>query len=237
MRRRGLSSRTTTMPLSMGGRTTPDAAKIAVAPRLTASLIKVAPSALEPASAAKRYPGWTLRESSVRPATTGSGGMTDVPMSSLNRKAPHSGDRRLSSAAGSRQGLALGPAAVRRHRHHRGRRRGRHGHRHRGDLERRLLAPVARQDAVEGDDVVDDHLDTRRRDHAAGRIAASFRQAFRLIQRDQHEELGVAHREDANERAKQGFFGVAAAAADFFRGAGLAADLVALDLGLLARAL
>ena len=71
-RRRGLASRNTTISGASGGSTASGAARIATAPRFTASATNEAPSALEPGSAANRKPGWTLRESSARPASRGS---------------------------------------------------------------------------------------------------------------------------------------------------------------------
>ena len=100
-----------------------------------------------------------------------------LPMSSLSRNATHS--RRVRPPL-IRAGQPATPCAragaiacTRRHD-----RRRRHGarHRRRGDLERRqALLQVARQDAVERHDVLDDRLDLGADDHAAGRVAAGLR--------------------------------------------------------------
>src|SRR5882724_4974762 len=154
------------------------------APRLTASMTKLAPSALEPARAAKRKPGWTLRESSVRPAMTGSRGKALTPMSSLSNNATHSRSGRRLTAGARRQRLAFRhPATHRRGDDRSGRGWQGHGDRGRCDFERRLAAPVARQDAVKRHDILDDRLHAGRGHHAAGRIAAGFGDAMGLVER------------------------------------------------------
>src|SRR5712671_7237388 len=212
-RRRGLVARTTTMAGSSGGSSASKAARIATAPRPTASAMNAAPSWREPARAANRKPGFTLRESRVRPERTGSRvkaagdavASALTRMSSLSSNAAHSRcgcGRRLVRAGRCRQRLALilrAMACVRRHelrRHHLCRQRSR------GDFDRRqALLQVARQDAVERRDVFDECLDAGRSDHAGSGVTGGFGSALGLIERHDNDELRIVHGKHAYERA------------------------------------
>ena len=73
MRRRGLASRTTTMPLSNGGSTASDPARITEAPRLRIG-DEARTVGFGAGRAAKRKPGWTLRRVERQAGTLGSRG-------------------------------------------------------------------------------------------------------------------------------------------------------------------
>src|SRR5258707_9855475 len=212
-RRRGLLARTTTMAGSSGGSSASKAARIATAPRPTASATNAAPSWRAPARAANRKPGLTLRESRVRPERTGSrgeaagdaGASALARMSSLSSNAAHSRcgcGRRLVRAGPCRERLARllrAMACVRRHelrRHHLCRQRSR------GDFDRRqALLQVARQDAVERHDIFDERLDGWRPVHAGRGITGSFGDALGLIERHPDDEFRIVHGKHASERA------------------------------------
>src|SRR5580698_90963 len=200
-RRRGLLARMTTMVGSSGGSSASKAARIATAPRPTASATNAAPSWRAPARAANRKPGLTLRESRVRPERTGSRGKAAgdagasalACMSSLSSNAAHSrcgGGRRLVRAGCCRQRLArllramacVGWHELRRH----------HLCRHRsgGDLDRRqALLQVARQDAVERRVLFDERLDAGRGHHAGRGITGGFSDTLGLIERHHNDEF------------------------------------------------
>ena len=94
----------------------------------------------------------------------------------------------------------------------------------------------ARLDAEQRRDPRDHLAGGRRRVPARGGKAVGFRQALRLVEHDQEQIARLVGRQHRHEGGEQ--LGLGIAAVDhLFRGAGLAADVIARDVGLAGRAL
>src|SRR5690348_7540181 len=170
--------------------------------------MKRLPSARLPLRAAKRYPGFTSRESALSPrmsvsrADAGMRGAVPPSMSSVRRKFP--------------------PRWCRQSHHQRTANFGR--------------IFVNRLDSDQRSHPLDRARDARRRDPSAGGIAESLLVAMRLVDRDHDEVSRIIHRKNAGEGRHQRVAGIAVPD-HFLGGAGLAADEIAGRFGELARAL
>src|SRR5579883_850555 len=172
--------------------------RTATAPRATASSTNLPPSARLPASAAKRKPGFTWRESAVMPRISGlPGGMRVrgawVPsMRSVSRNFPPL----------RAQGI---------------------DHQRTANF-RRIF--VHRLNSHQRRHALNDAADARRRRPTAGGEAVGLLGAVRFIDADHDEIARIGDREDADEGGEQ-FLAVVMTAIDLFGRAGFAADEIA----------
>ena len=210
----------------------------ATAPAATAGATKRRPSSLVPATATNRSPGFTVRLSAVTPRDVERGeariadGIDGEEVGEL-----HGGDG--STAACSVPSIAHDLTRP-------------HAITDAGcDVSRRLrdlrltLARIslsavrqveARLDAEQRRDARDDGAADRRRVPARGGVAVGLRDRLRLVEHDQHEVARLVGRQHRGEAGQQ--LGLGVAAVDhLLRGAGLAADIVAVDVGLAGGAL
>src|SRR3954454_3249920 len=204
--RRGFVSRTNGTPRSSRGGCSP---ATATAPEAIAWSMNRAPSVFAPASAKKRSPGFTARLSAARPVTTMSPARASIATSSLNSS------RSLMVIQISRRRKPL----LRRLRCRKNKAVGRR------QVEARL-------DSEERRDPRDHLAAGGNRVPAGGDEAVGFRQRLGLVQHHQQLELGIVGGQDRGEGIQHLLLGIAAAD-HLFRGARLAADVVALDVCLL----
>src|SRR5262245_18964586 len=190
----------------------------ATAPAAMAASMKREPSVLLPASAKNRSPGFTTRLSTASPLTS-----TASPEASIVASVPKRSRSRIlfqSAAAGSFET-------------------------HTGNSSGLLICPGCRKNEAVGRRQVEAGFDPQKRRNpgnnlaagghrvpAGSNVAMGFRQGFGLIQHDQQLVLRIIGRTDRREGIEHLLPGIAAAY-HLFRGAGLAADVVALDVGLL----
>src|SRR6202047_841619 len=172
--------------------------------------MKRAPSVLWPARAKNRAPGFTMRLSAGQPEPTAASAGGSIVASSLNRSRSlmifQSRRRvilRLLGCLRCRKNKAVG----------------------RRQIEARLDAQKRRN--------AGDHIAAgRHRVPAGGDETESFLQRLGLIEHDQELVARIVGRQDRGEGVEHALLGVVAVD-DLLGGAGLAADVIALDVGLL----
>src|SRR3954469_16952373 len=173
----GFSSSMTATP---SGATVPTGPKTATAPRPTASATKARPSAFVPGSAANSQPGFTARESLVRPAIRGSRAWIGAAEDS-------SEETRSIRRKGASPGGYVDFGGV-------------------ADIRPVL---VDRADAHQRADLLDDPAGQRGRDPAGGGVAEGALVAFRLIDHHHHQITRVVDREGGDERRQQSLLRIA----------------------------